>query len=79
MTQTIEAVFDGAVLRPDLPLSLAPNTRVRINILDGDIPARPTKAQLEAEYAEMAADTEAEAEALEWIEGVIGDVADDSE
>ena len=32
---------------------------------------------LEAAYREMAADEEREAEALEWIEGVIGDVADE--
>lgn len=30
---------------------------------------------LEAEYRQMAADEASEAEALEWIEGVIGDVA----
>ena len=32
MTTTIEAVFDGKVLRLDEPLALAPNTRVRITI-----------------------------------------------
>jgi len=32
MTTTIEAVFDGKVLRLDAPLALAPNTRVRITI-----------------------------------------------
>lgn len=32
MLQTIEAVFDGSVLRPDEPLELEPNTRVRIVI-----------------------------------------------
>lgn len=30
MTQTLEAVFDGLVLRPDEPLKLEPNTRVRL-------------------------------------------------
>jgi hypothetical protein len=29
MTKTLEAVFDGEVLRPDEPLDLRPNTRVR--------------------------------------------------
>lgn len=32
MVQTIDAVFDGAVLRPDKPLSIEPNTRVRVTI-----------------------------------------------
>jgi hypothetical protein len=32
MTKTIEAVFDGETLRPDEPLGLAPNTRVRLTI-----------------------------------------------
>lgn len=32
MTTTMEAVFDGQVLRLDEPLALAPNTRVRITI-----------------------------------------------
>jgi len=32
MTKTIEAVFDGKVLRPKDALTLEPNTRVRITI-----------------------------------------------
>ena len=32
MTQTLEAVFDGAIIQPDEPILLAPNTRVRIII-----------------------------------------------
>ena len=32
MTQTVEAVFDGTVLRPESPLGLAPNTRVRLTL-----------------------------------------------
>ncbi|MEX0727062.1 MAG: antitoxin AF2212-like protein [Planctomycetaceae bacterium] len=32
MIKTIDAVFDGQVLRPDDPLELEPNTRVRITI-----------------------------------------------
>ena len=32
MSKTIEAVFDGEVLRPDEPLELQPNTRVRLTI-----------------------------------------------
>ena len=33
---------------------------------------------LEAEYRRMAADTEREAEALEWANALIGDVADET-
>lgn len=32
MTKTLEAVYDGQVLRPDEPLDLEPNTRVRVTI-----------------------------------------------
>jgi hypothetical protein len=32
MTRSIEAVFDGSTLRPDEPLELPPNTRVRLTI-----------------------------------------------
>ncbi len=32
MPQTVEAVFDGEVLRPTEPLSLEPNTRVRLTL-----------------------------------------------
>jgi len=36
-----------------------------------------TSEDLENGYREMAADEEAEAEALEWCEALIGDVGDD--
>lgn len=36
-----------------------------------------TEEELENSYREMAADEEAEAEALEWIEGTMGDVGDE--
>jgi predicted DNA-binding antitoxin AbrB/MazE fold protein len=32
MSQTLDAVFDGDVFRPDQPIELEPNTRVRITI-----------------------------------------------
>ena len=32
MSQTIEAVYDGTVLRPETALGLEPNTRVRITL-----------------------------------------------
>lgn len=32
MSQTLNATFDGAVFKPDQPIELEPNTRVRITI-----------------------------------------------
>ena len=32
MTQTVEAVYDGTVLRPETALRLEPNTRVRLTV-----------------------------------------------
>jgi predicted DNA-binding antitoxin AbrB/MazE fold protein len=32
MTKTVHGIFDGKVLRPDEPVELEPNTRVRITI-----------------------------------------------
>ena len=32
MVQTMEALFDGTVLRPDKPLPIKANTRVRITV-----------------------------------------------
>lgn len=32
MSQTVEAVFDGTVLRPKTALELEPNTRVRLTV-----------------------------------------------
>lgn len=32
MNQTIEAIFDGKVIRPDQPLMLAVNTRIKVTI-----------------------------------------------
>ena len=32
MTQTLDAIFDGNVFRPDGPIQLEPNTRVRLTI-----------------------------------------------
>ena len=43
MTKTIEALFDGSVLLPAEPLSLAPNTRVRI-VIEVTVPSTETAA-----------------------------------
>jgi hypothetical protein len=40
--KTIEATYDGQVIRPDAPLKLEPNTRVRITVMPVK-PARGTK------------------------------------
>jgi predicted DNA-binding antitoxin AbrB/MazE fold protein len=32
MSQTFDATFDGSVFRPDQPIELEPNTRVRITV-----------------------------------------------
>ncbi len=46
MTQTLEATFDGQVLRLDEPLKLQPNTRVRITI-EAEVPqAKRTRSFL---------------------------------
>jgi len=41
MTETIEALFDGVVLRPTEPLALKPNTRVWI-VVETTPPPTPT-------------------------------------
>lgn len=43
MAQTLEAVFDGAVLRPEEPLRLAEGARVRITIEAVSSPATDDK------------------------------------
>ncbi len=41
MTKTLEAVYDGETLRPDEPLDLKPNTRVRVTIeMPADAPEK---------------------------------------
>lgn len=41
MSQTVDAVYDGAVLRPDVALGLEPNTRVRLVVEVLPAPERP--------------------------------------
>jgi predicted DNA-binding antitoxin AbrB/MazE fold protein len=40
MSKQIEAVYENGVLRPDEPLDLKPNTRVRVTIDSSDGPQR---------------------------------------
>ena len=72
MTQTFEAVYDGTSLHPDKPLTFKPNTRLRI-MAESDVSRQWTEAELDAEYALMAADKERETEALAWAEATIGE------
>lgn len=39
--KTIEAIYDGQVIRPDAPLKLEPNTRVRITVT----PVKPARGK----------------------------------
>ena len=41
MSQTVNAVYDGSVLRPDEALPLKPNTRVRLVVEVLPAPERP--------------------------------------
>jgi len=47
MVRTIEAIFDGEVLRPENPLALEPNTRVRITIETVEPSPRKAKSFLD--------------------------------
>jgi AF2212-like len=51
MTKTIEAVFDGEILRPTSPLDLEPNTSYRISI---ELPS-PTAAEAPNAWDELEA------------------------
>ena len=44
MSKTLEAVYDGEVLRPDEPLELEPNTRVRLTIEPAASPREKSKS-----------------------------------
>lgn len=47
MSQTLEAIFDGEVLRPDEPIDLEPNTRVRVTIEPANISEKKTQSFLQ--------------------------------
>ena len=46
MSQTLDAIFDGNVFRPDGPIQLEPNTRVRITIEPAPAAAEETESFL---------------------------------
>jgi len=75
MSQTIEAIIDkeGKVELLE-SIRLAEARRALVTILDDS----PTDDSiLELGYQQMAQDEEREAEALEWADATIGDVADE--
>ncbi len=47
MTKTLEAIFDGAVFRPDEPVELQPNTRVQIVVTVKPTPEQKPKSFLQ--------------------------------
>jgi predicted DNA-binding antitoxin AbrB/MazE fold protein len=51
MSQTLEAMFDGEVLRPDEPIDLEPNTRVRITIEPAEEMENESKSFLDTALA----------------------------
>lgn len=46
MSQTLNATFDGSVFRPDGPIELEPNTRVRITIEPASASGRESESFL---------------------------------
>ena len=48
MTRTMTATFDGEVLRPDEPVDLEPNTKVRITIETSEPEPEKTMSFLDA-------------------------------
>ena len=44
MSETLYATFDGEVLRPDRPVALEPNTRVRLTIENAETEEAPAKS-----------------------------------
>ena len=51
MSKTLEAIFDGEVLRPDEPIELEPNTRVRLTIESLDTSEKQPKSFLQTARA----------------------------
>ena len=47
MRQTIEAIYDGAVFRPTVPVTLKPNTRVRVTVNKEEESGEPVRSFLD--------------------------------
>lgn len=74
MSQTIEAVIDeDGKVRLLESIRLGKACRALVTILD-EVPADES---IELGYKQMAEDEEREAEASEWAEATVGDVADE--
>jgi hypothetical protein len=76
MLQTVEAVIerDGRVRLLE-PMTLPESRRALVTVLPN---AAGTAEDLAAAYAAMAADEAREADALEWANALISDVADEA-
>jgi len=51
MTRTMTATFDGEVLRPDEPVDLEPNTKVRVTIESVESPSEEPMSLLDTAAA----------------------------
>lgn len=51
MIKTLDAIFDGEVIRPDEPVGLEPNTRVRITIKTIEEPKKKVHSFLQTARA----------------------------
>jgi len=50
MLNTIEAVFDGAVFRPEGEVELKPNTRVEITVTIKNVEEKPNKFYVKSKH-----------------------------
>ena len=72
MTETIEAVFDGAVFRPVGVVELKPNTSVEITVTIKNIEGKPTNFRVRSKQLGIRPDLDYDKTSalLEEIEGV---------
>ena len=72
MTETIEAVFDGAVFRPVGEVELKPNTPVEITVTIKNIKGKPKNFRVRSKHLGIRRDLNYDktSELLEEIEGV---------
>lgn len=75
MTKAVTVALDAKLYSK---LRRAAGRRSMSKFLDSLVPPRPSKRELAEGYKLMAQDAEREAEAMEWGEATIGDVADET-
>ncbi len=68
MVKTIEALFDGTVIRPDEPLALEPNTRLKITI-EAIKPVKKTRKKKTASFLDTALSMKIEGPS-DWSENI---------